>query len=156
MTCARLSIVLAGFLLAVCGLSCSDKDRRMSEFEALNYRRELVRTNHAQLSPQQRRDLMYHPARTQGEIDASFERYRQQFAEQQARDAVTARVARRGAGEQTERLSGFSEATAPGVDGRGDHPGDRPGHGRGRGTRDLPASLSEEGDAEGDAEGDEE
>lgn len=127
-------------VLSVGGLSCSDKDRRMSEFEALNYRRGLVRTNHTQLSPQHRRDLMYHPGRTQREIDRTFDTYREQFAEQQVRDAATALESRRNAGNQLERLRGFPTSPVDGGSGDSGENGVRGARGRDPGASGLPAS----------------
>jgi len=142
---------LAPVLLLVSPVGCSDRDRRMGEFEALEYRRDLVRGHYAELSPQQRRDLMYHPGRTARQIDRTFDAYRRQFAEQQARDAAAARDSRRRGSVAEERLrraasselgdGSASDPAAPGADPGVDAAG---GTGDGDGAASRPAELERE------------
>jgi hypothetical protein len=60
--------------------SCSDKDRRMSEGETLAYKRQLVLSHEGEISTTQAEELLYHPARTQGQIDTYFEKLLSDFA----------------------------------------------------------------------------
>ena len=91
---------------------CVDKGRRMGEHESLQYRTQLVRKYHRELSPRQQRDLMYHPGRTQSQIDRTVLEYRQSFQEQQARDAADALESRRRADSQVDDLRRISDTAS--------------------------------------------
>jgi hypothetical protein len=85
--------------------ACSDKSHRMSELEAANYKRELVKTHPGEISLEQASQLMYHPARTRGEIDEAFDKFRTQHAKEAA--------AERAQFESGRRTSGKKSATSP-------------------------------------------
>lgn len=66
-------------------LACSDKSRRMSESEALQYKQKLLREHPGEISPLKMGELGMLPGRTQGEIDEAFDAYRAQYASEKAR-----------------------------------------------------------------------
>ena len=102
----RALVVLGALVLgALASAGCADRDRRLTEYEALEYRKQLVRGSQGQLSEEQVHRLMYHPARTPREIDSNFEKLQSEFVEQQARDAAAWSESRRAAREAGAGLS---------------------------------------------------
>lgn len=89
---ARKLVSLALGAAVACGLACwgpigcSDTSRRMSEGEALQYKRALVKENQTQISETEAVELMYHPARTKAELDRYLAELRKRFAARQAAD----------------------------------------------------------------------
>ncbi len=79
--------VLVGLMGAV-AVSCSDGNRRLGEREALDFRRNLVRKNYGDLSPDQRWRVMYHPARTKREIRSTLDGYMKDTARRRMAEAV--------------------------------------------------------------------
>jgi hypothetical protein len=65
--------------------ACSDKSRRLSESEALQYKQKLLREHPGEISPVKVGEFGMLPARTQGEIDKAFDAYRDQYADEKAR-----------------------------------------------------------------------
>ncbi len=68
-------------------LGCGGTSRRLSEREALQYKRELIFSKKREIAPGQARQLFYHPARTRDEIDRAFEVYAEKYAQEKAREA---------------------------------------------------------------------
>lgn len=58
----------------------------MSEAETIEYKRQLVLSHKGEISTGQAEDLLYHPARTQGQIDAYFEKLLSDFVAQRKAD----------------------------------------------------------------------
>jgi len=79
--------VLVVFMGAI-AVSCSDRDRRMGEREALDFRRNIVRKNYGGLSPDQRWRVMYHPARTRREIRSTLDSYLKDTARRRRAEAA--------------------------------------------------------------------
>ena len=143
---ARLSHPAALCLVALTGgglvalTGCVDKDRRMGEYESMQYRKQLIKKHHFELSPRQQRDLWHHPGRTQNQIDHTLADYRRSFREQQARDAADALESRHRADSQLDDLRRVSD-TSSDVEGSG---------GAGSGV-DAPAEGAEGSDGAGDS-----
>lgn len=68
-------------------LGCGGASRRLSEREALQYKRELIFSKKREIAPGQARQLFYHPARARDEIDRAYEGYAEQYAQEKAREA---------------------------------------------------------------------
>lgn len=88
---------------------CHDKSRRLPEHERLQYKLGLVKENYADLTEEQRYRIMYHPGRTEAEIDATLEEYvsRTRLRRDQALSSVRDRQSR--ALDQARRLRSSSE-----------------------------------------------
>ena len=117
----RHALVLGAMLGAVAA-SCSDRDRRMGEREALDFRRNIVRNNYGNLSPAQRVRIMYHPARTRREIRLTLDDYMRKTAQLRTREKA----------ERSGRAATGSQRKALGI-GEGDVGGDPAREGPGAG-----------------------
>ena len=124
------AVIVLGVALGAVVASCSDRDRRMGEREALDFRRNLVRNNYGNLSPAQRVRIMYHPARTRHEIRLTLDDYMRKTAQLRAREA--AESSGRGATGSQRKALGIGEGGAGGDPAR-EGPGTEPGTGPGAG-----------------------
>ena len=120
----RLRLLRAGCLAALLGAgilavgACSDKSARLGEAETLQYKRGIIAEHRSELSPSQAEKLLYHPARTRGEIDAYLEELKAEYhAEQEAERARWTEL--REIGESIE-----AEATSENTGGSGGGDGD--------------------------------
>ena len=86
LVCSLRSRVVAVVVLLVVAssLACSDKNRRMSEAEAIRYKMALIQEQRGEISPGHAEELMYHSARTRASIDRAYDDYREQHSEEQA------------------------------------------------------------------------
>jgi len=75
-------------IVGAVAVSCSDGNRRLGEREALDFRRNLVRKNYGDLSPDQRWRVMYHPARTKREIRSTLDDYMKDTARRRMAEAA--------------------------------------------------------------------
>ncbi len=107
------AVIVLGVVLGAFAASCSDRDRRMGEREALDFRRNLVRNNYGNLSPAQRVRIMYHPARTRGEIRLTLDDYMRKTSQLRVREEA----------ERSGRAATGSQRKALGI-GEGDVGGD--------------------------------
>jgi hypothetical protein len=83
--------IIAGVGLIVLSGCSSSRDRRLSGFEAQEYKRKQVLTHERELLPAHKHMLLAHPARTEAELDAVLEDYLDAFRARQAADAARAR-----------------------------------------------------------------
>ena len=97
------AVIVLGVVLGAVAVSCSDRDRRMGEREALDFRRNIVRNNYGNLSPAQRVRIMYHPARTRRKIRLTLDDYMRKTAQLRAREAAK-RSGRAATGSQRKPL----------------------------------------------------
>jgi hypothetical protein len=95
--------------------ACSDKSRRMSEGEALQYKQKLLREYPGEISPFKVGEFGMLPARTQGEIDKAFDAYRDQYADEKARAQADFEQSRKASGKSSEKApaSGSSSKGSP-------------------------------------------
>ena len=66
-------------LVGLVSTACSDHDRRLTEGEALQYKRELLRANPQAISPDQATDFGQHRGRTKAAIDRRFDELQREF-----------------------------------------------------------------------------
>jgi hypothetical protein len=97
------AVIVLGLVLGAFAVSCSGRDRRMGEREALDFRRNLVRNNYGNLSPAQRVRIMYHPARTRREIRLTLDDYMRKTSQLRAREEAE-RSGRAATGRQRKAL----------------------------------------------------
>lgn len=116
------AVIVLGAMLGAVAASCSDRDRRMGEREALDFRRNIVRNNYGNLSPAQRVRIMYHPARTRREIRLTLDDYMRKTAQLRTREKA----------ERSGRAATGSQRKALGI-GEGDVGGDPAREGPGSG-----------------------
>ena len=94
---------------------CSSSSRRLSERETLQYKTQLVRSRRSEISPAKAEKLLYHPARTQREIDRAFDELALEQAREAARDnaerAKQIEAARKEAAENEEAESAASQGS---------------------------------------------
>ncbi len=113
---ARVAVLVV--LMGAVAVSCSDGSRRLGEREALDFRRNLVRKNYGDLSPDQRWRVMYHPARTKREIRSTLDSY--------MKDTARRRMAEAAGGSGQDGAGGVGSASEVRVD-EGKSSGDEPG-----------------------------
>ena len=129
-------VVVMVFALASALVSCGERDRRMGESEALDFRRNLVRKNYGALSPSQRTRIMYHPSLAKRYVRLTLEEY-------------LSETAQRRAWEKAERAGTLRGGTQRDVSGVKNEPvGDDPA------PEDSPAGAPAEGSPAGASSGD--
>ena len=91
--------VVVSLLAFVCanGMGCNESDRRLSEKETLDYKRELIAEDPQALSDFQKDKLGQHMGRTKGQIDAYFDDLKAEHAREIRSDRAQFETQLRGA-----------------------------------------------------------
>jgi hypothetical protein len=106
-------------ILALGPVACSDKSRRLSEKEAIEYKRDLLQRRGSEISFADKELLYFHPARTPRDIDRAFDTLKAKHDREVAADRAALEKSREKPAEKPGEKPPPAPPPAAGGDGGG-------------------------------------